>query len=40
MASVKKVTEMLYRIKEGETVTTRDWDNKIGPGTVKKILKK
>ncbi len=37
MASkVKKVTEMLYRIKEGETVTTRDWDNKIVPGTVKR----
>ena len=40
MASVKKVTEMLHRIKEGESVGTREWDNKIVPQTVRKILKK
>jgi len=40
MASVKKVTEMLYRIKNGESVTTADWDTKIVPKTVRSILKK
>lgn len=40
MASVRYVTEMLNRIKEGEPCSTFDWDNKVLPKTVKKILKK
>lgn len=40
MASVQYVTEMLARIKEGESCTNRDWDNKVVPKTVRSILKK
>lgn len=40
MASVKKVTEMLYRIKNGESMTTTEWDTKVVPQTVRSILKK
>ena len=40
MASVRYLTEMLERIKEGEACSGRDWDNKIVPKSVKKILKK
>lgn len=40
MASVRRLTEMLYRIKEGESCKGRDWDNKILPRTVREILKK
>lgn len=40
MISVKQAAELLNRFKEGETVATKDWDNKILPQTVKKILKK
>lgn len=40
MASVRYLTEMLERIKEGESCSTHDWDNKVVPKSVKKILKK
>lgn len=40
MASVQRITEMLARIKDGESCTTHDWDNKIVPKTVRSILKK
>ncbi len=40
MASVQSVTEMLARIKEGETCSTRDWDNRVVPQTVRSVLKK
>lgn len=40
MASVRYLTQMLQRIKEGEACSTRDWDNKVVPKSVKKILKK
>lgn len=39
MASVQLITEMLARIKDGETCSTRDWDNRVVPKTVRKILK-
>ena len=39
MASVRYITEMLERIKEGESCTNWDWDNKVVPKTVKKMLK-
>lgn len=40
MASVKKAVEMLQRIKDGESCTTKkDWDNKIVPQTLRAILK-
>jgi methylamine--corrinoid protein Co-methyltransferase len=40
MVSVQSVTEMLARIKEGESCTEKEWDTKVIPRTVKKILKK
>lgn len=40
MVSVQSVTEMLARIKEGESCTEKNWDTKVIPQTVKKILKK
>lgn len=39
MASVQLITEMLARIKDGETCSTRDWDNRVVPKTVRKVLK-
>lgn len=40
MASVKKVLEVLYRMKEGEPCKTKDWDTRVVPQTVRRILKK
>lgn len=40
MMSVPYATEMLARIREGEPCSTYDWDNRVVPMTVKKILKK
>ena len=40
MASVRYLTQMLARIKEGEACSTKDWDNKVVPKSVQKILKK
>ena len=40
MASVKYLTEMLARIKQGEPCSTKDWDSRRVPVTVMKILKK
>lgn len=39
MASVKQLIEILARFKEGEPCSPRDWDNRIVPRTVRKILK-
>ena len=38
MSSVKQLALMLERIKEGESCSNRDWDNKIVPKTVRQIL--
>ena len=40
MASVRYLTDILARIKDGDPCSTRDWDNKVVPRAVKKILKK
>ena len=40
MASVRYLTDTLARIKDGDPCSTRDWDNKVVPRAVKKILKK
>ena len=40
MASVKYLTEMLARIKEGEPCSTKEWDSIRVPTTVMRILKK
>ncbi|MEL7610187.1 MAG: monomethylamine:corrinoid methyltransferase [Bacillota bacterium] len=40
MASVKKIVETLSRIREGESCTAKDWDNKVLPHTIRGLLKK
>lgn len=40
MASVKKIVQMMERVKDGPACTTADWDYKIVPGTVREMLKK
>ena len=37
MASVRYLTQMPQRITEGEAGSTRDWDNKVVPKSVKKF---
>ena len=40
MASLEKLALMLQRAKDGEPCTLREWETKVLPQTVKKILKK
>ena len=40
MASVRYLTDILACIKDGDPCSTRDWDNKVVPRAVRKILKK
>lgn len=40
MASIKKIVQMMERVKNGPPCKTEDWDYKIIPKTVREILKK